>query len=218
MTTQPIDLNNIAVLHLQRGDLSRAVEILIMAIEQIQCQMQWPQKATTAEDEKESVVVRQVHAGSFSLSQEADGASSMHCRALLIANEPNDLQSEGYYRRISAVILYNLAFINHSRGLQAGLTSDLAKALKLYEMSIALVQEQADRSDLQYMAMAILRNMGQIHSCLFHLQEAKACFDSLRDILSNVGDAHIHVPEGDYESFFISAMFQGNELLLAPAA
>jgi hypothetical protein len=59
--------------------------------------------------------------------------------------------------------------------------------------------------------------MGHVHCRLFQLKEAEACFTSLGRLLATVKDARSLLDE-DFENFLLCALFQSNELLLAPAA
>jgi hypothetical protein len=114
--------------------------------------------------------------------------------------------------------LYNLALIHHWRAIHLGVSSGLPKALRLYEMALEVVQQKGVVPPMENLALAILNNMVHIHSHLFNFAETRRCCDSLRLILLQRTEIVASLPKEDYEIFFLSAMFQGVELNLAPAA
>jgi hypothetical protein len=85
-------------------------------------------------------------------------------------------------------------------------------------MATVIIEQYPGDLDMHHLALAVYQNMGHIHLTLYHRTEAEACFESLRHLLSHVSDIRSVLPEDDFAAFFISAMFQGNELHLAPAA
>lgn len=216
-------LNNAAIAYIQKGHHDIAIKMLTSAIDKllrkishdpVDDAVETEQMACDVDQSSSPKPLHRVDIGdSFQINQD----SSMYCRALLL---PKDQQcsSDSDFKRTSAVLLYNLALVHHWRGLATGKTFGLAKALKLYNMAMVVVQQNVDGIDMNYMAMAIFYNMGHIHAHLFQQREAHICFDSLRQILSQASDIHDVIAEDDYAVFFISAMFQESELHFAPAA
>ena len=90
----------------------------------------------------------------------------------------------------------------------------LPKALKLYEMSFALIQNGAT-FDTQHLTLALLNNMGHIHHELMEYNNARKCFKSLKEILTANAASASDGP--DIQGFLLNIMFL-EAPGLAPAA
>jgi tetratricopeptide (TPR) repeat protein len=155
-----------------------------------------------------------------SFASSPNTAYSMYNRALVLSEDQDDCALlVTYQHRTSAIILYNLALVHHNIGVHLGVSAALPHALKLYEMAMETVDRGgADNFvDVQKLLFALLNNMGNIHTHLFHFEHTEHCLNSLRVVLA-AASAQSSVMDDDYVFFFLNALFQGKELCFAPAA
>ena len=185
---------------------------------------------------------------------------TMYNRALVLSS-PED-EHPRMLVRTQAVLLYNLGLVHHNIGIHRGASSALWQALKHYELAMDALDSQFPKkcgpggsmsnAALSYMwrmlnveklLLAILNNMGNIHAYLFHLENTRACMESLRVVLEasaavcnimehsgnngvdaanaigrNETTSKTLVMSEDYLFFLLNSIFQGNALLLAAAA
>lgn len=152
-----------------------------------------------------------------SFASSPNTAYSMYNRALVLSEDQDDCALlVTYQHRTSAIILYNLALVHHNIGVHLGVSAALPHALKLYEMAMETVDRGASFVDVQKLLLALLNNMGNIHTHLFHFEHTERCLNSLRVVLA--ASAQTSTMDDDYVFFFLNALFQGKELCFAPAA
>ena len=152
-----------------------------------------------------------------SFASSPNTAYSMYNRALVLSEDQDDCALLVTYKhRTSAIILYNLALVHHNIGVHLGVSAALPHALKLYEMAMETVDRAANFVDVQKLLFALLNNMGNIHTHLFHFEHTEHCFNTLRVVLA--ASAQTSVMDDDYVFFFLNALFQGKEMCFAPAA
>lgn len=151
-------------------------------------------------------------------TRELDHATSMYSYAVVLSEDIRLFSSEACINQASVVLLYNLAFMHHWRAVYLGISSGLVKALQMYELVVGIIQPKGYGPEFENLVLAVWNNMGHVHSQLFQLNQARACFDRLRLLLVQRDDILVWLPKKDYETFFLSAMFQGSDLHLAPAA
>jgi tetratricopeptide (TPR) repeat protein len=169
---------------------------------------------------KEKGVVRclQVEA-TCSFASSPGTAYSMYNRALVLSRDQveYDLLVQQQHRT-SAIILYNLALVHHNIGVHLGVSAALPHALRLYEMAQETIDQRASNvnTDVQKLILALLNNRGNIHTHLFHFENANRCLNSLRVVLA--ASSSSMAMDDDYIFFFLNALFQGKELCFAPAA
>ena len=145
-------------------------------------------------------------------------AFSMYNRALVLSRDQDDYSLVVKYRhRTSAIILYNLALVHHNIGVHLGISAALPHALRLYEMAQAEIDRGANFIDVQKLLLALYNNMSNIHTHLFHFENAGRCLSSLRVVLAASSNSAMAMDD-DYLFFFLNALFQGKELCFAPAA
>lgn len=121
---------------------------------------------------------------------------------------------------ITAVVMYNMALIHHSRGISRGRTSYLCKAVNLYKMGLHIIQkiDPSAESQVGLLLLAVFNNLAQIYSHFFRLDKLRIYLSNMRGILAEEGSPYA-VGEDDYVWFFTNVMFyQGTELSIAPAA
>jgi tetratricopeptide (TPR) repeat protein len=146
-------------------------------------------------------------------------AYSMYNRALVLSDDQDDYSLlVRYQHRTGAIILYNLALVHHNIGIHLGASTALPHALRLYEMAFEAIDQQgASLVDVQILLLALLNNMGNIHTHLFHFENAQRCLENLRMVVLAASSSTMAMDE-DYIFFFINSLYQGKELCFAPAA
>jgi tetratricopeptide (TPR) repeat protein len=138
-------------------------------------------------------------------SDKQESGPFIYSHALLMSTEccANPVEQE-FCHRESAVIMFNLALVHHWRGMHFGLTSLLPKALKLYEMSFSLIQNEA-AFETEHIVLGLLNNMGQLNHELASYQEAARCFKELKEMLTAGASQVVDGP--DVQGFLMNIMF-----------
>jgi hypothetical protein len=77
---------------------------------------------------------------------------------------------------ILAVLLFNVGLAFHGKAVRSGASRELRRALKLYKMSLVALQN-GDVS--QVLHLALLNNMGYIHSHFYEWEDMKQCREIL---------------------------------------
>lgn len=220
-----IDLNNTAVAHIQRGYYDHAIGNLTIAVTLLLQANNGPIHTSPSCGSVEfrrdpALPIKRLHRVKIGSSTATNKdvhitLGSMYCRAFLLSHIPALPLPAVNYNLLVCVVLYNLALVNHLSGVNYGARAGLTKALRLYESVLNIIHQNPRGIDMYHLTLAVTQNMGQIHSYLFQRNEATACFDCLRQLLSNENRL---IPDDDFAMFFVSAMFQAQELHLAPAA
>lgn len=111
---------------------------------------------------------------------------------------------------LSSVVLFNTALTYQRKGLFDGTNSSkkLRKALQLYSMASCLLSSQDDVADLYIVRLALLNNMGQLHSHLFEENDAIQCRVRLHKALFE-GPARSLLSMASYEFFVRSTLCLG---------
>ena len=241
-----VDLNNNALTHFLNGDYERAIAILRLAFERLnaafpsqrlkddgggQASFRFINHDRAAQHEHlpmmmdcdvDNIVKQKASRclqweSSSSSASSPNTAYSMYNRALVLSRDQDDYSLLVKYRhRTSAILLYNLALVHHNIGIHLGLSAALPHALRLYDMALETIDKGANFLDVQKLLLAILNNMGNIHTHLFHFEHTRQCLNSLRVVLS--ASSSLMEMDDDYVFFFLNALFQGKELNFAPAA
>lgn len=185
---------------------------------------------------------------------------TMYNRALVLSSSANEDPHTLNWTR--AVLLYNLALVYHNIGIHQGVSSALGEALMYYESALDSAlgchiprvstpgQYESNPSlnclwrmfHTEKILLAILNNMGNIHAHLCHLENTRACMESMRLVLAGSAAISDMVYNGnhdvgmmsltyisevasnpiamsdDYTFFLLNSLFQGKGLLLAAAA
>jgi tetratricopeptide (TPR) repeat protein len=115
---------------------------------------------------------------------------------LYIESRATDHTSFTHYVKSSFMLLYNLALTHHLSALSGDNTQKrLQKALKLYELAYTIqLTEDIQLSILQ--TMAIVNNLGQIHTALQDEEKARMCF---KHLLSSIMFVHDYGDRGSLE-------------------
>jgi tetratricopeptide (TPR) repeat protein len=232
-------LNNSAIMYLQAGRSQEAMELLQIALSKLRdellespdseledsCEEADQTHGTKEEDvymkcEQEFAEPCTKSINLFSsipfLMQHDTSFLKLYDRALLVDTSCSCLDHE----LLSAVILFNMALLHHSRGIACCKTDCLIRASHLYQIALDILQRRLDCSMNYLLLMAIFNNLAHIDSHLFRIEEMRSSLEEIRTILmSEVIDEEFSLNEDDYSIFFMNAMF-GNEkeLSVAPAA
>lgn len=146
-------------------------------------------------------------------SLESDFFITSYDKALIISEDEQNRET------ISAVVLYNMALINHNRGIQSGRTSLLKKALRLYRMSLEILLKADFHSqlDVNLLLLALFNNTAQIYSQRYDLDQMRHCLGCMREVLATEPEEAAN--EEHLSTFFMNTMFYpGEEITSAPAA
>ena len=120
----------------------------------------------------------------------------------------------------SAVIMYNMALVNHARGIDCGISGHLSSALTLYKMALEVVDNIDDLPiEAAILLLAIYNNMAHIAAHEFSIDDTTTALNRLRLILE---DPYVSfsIDEDDYVLFYLNAVIYQEKLnfTLAPAA
>jgi hypothetical protein len=139
--------------------------------------------------------------------------------AIRLANDiPVDVQS------IAAATIYNLALIHHLDGHAQNKSSSLLKALHLYKQSLCVIEQQCDPESvvLTIVTAALYHNMAQIHSALFHVEEACDMIYNLAELTSWMVEEYQPykiIPDATIDFFIVCLFFADMDTFkFAPAA
>lgn len=119
------------------------------------------------------------------------GSSKMTDSAFVLRNlfALEDVFARSNIELLVAVVVYNLAYILHVRGLSDDLpvwkqTQDLQRAVQLYQVVRKL--NQTFSLETPVLEMAVLNNMGQIHYANQEYQEMNECWTKLAVLVSDL--------------------------------
>jgi tetratricopeptide (TPR) repeat protein len=112
---------------------------------------------------------------------------------IFIPSHATDRTSFAYFLKTSFILLYNIALTHHLSALSGDDTlKRLRKALSLYELAYT-IQMTADIQLTALQTMAIVNNLGQIHTLLEDEEKSWQCFSHLLSsilFLIDCGDRH----------------------------
>ena len=245
--SQVVDLNNGALAHFLAGDYDNAIRLLLDAINTAKCSHQVPTESfvryqSVSRDHRTLPIVnlsimpghcvhssivkglslaRSVHSEPLSSEIASQGAHSMYNRAYILSEHQDSCSLQVKHQQSTCgILLYNIALMNHNIGIHWGVSAALSQALRLYQASLESLDDQRWREsiDIQKVKLAILNNMGNIHAHLFQFEKTQKCLHKLRLALFEPSTSMVEMLDEDITFFFLNSLFQGKELLLAPAA
>lgn len=167
-----------------------------------------------------------------SVDRESESVFSLFDRPLLFDDEGSDssvLGSVDCQRRVTSVLLYNLALTCHVKAMR-GVSQRrlLRKALKIYRMAAGLSEDFQGTSQYDPVVhLACLNNMGHIYAFFFETVKVQECLKSLTSVL---GSYHHTCPgqaldatsylEADFSEFCLTVMLFHDQVTnaIAPAA
>jgi tetratricopeptide (TPR) repeat protein len=231
-------LNNNAIMYLQAGKPYEAMELLQTALSQLRDQFMECEEPDWDTDSDDPIHESCHENSCLDCVQDATEAPTkaisvyssipvlipqdtsfivFYDRALLVDTSGPCLDNE----LLSAVILFNMALLHHSRGVSFCKTDSLELASRLYHIALDILRKEVHIGSNYLLLMAIFNNLAHIDSHLFRIDEMKGSLEEIRTILiSDVIDVDdFSLCEEDYAIFFMNAML-GNEkeLAVAPAA
>lgn len=235
-------LNNSAIMYLQAGKSHEAMELLQIALSKLRDQfMECEDSEWESHSENDDPIEETTSSHEDRWMKCDQQSTEAPTKALNVFSSipvwmPQDTSFLIFYDRallvdtnspchdselLSAVILFNMALLHHSRGVSYCKTDSLELASRLYRIALDILRKEVDLGSNYLLLMAIFNNMAHIDSHLFRMEEMKKSLEEIRAIImSDVIDAdEISLDEDDYAIFFMNSMF-GNEkeLAVAPAA
>ena len=235
-------LNNSAIMYLQAGKSHEAMELLQIALSKLRDQFMDCEESdweSQCDDEPIEESIGCTHEDPCTKCDQE--STEVPTKALNVFSSvpvwmPQDTSFLIFYDRallvdttvpfhdselLSAVILFNMALLHHSRGVSYCKTDSLELASRLYRIALDILQKDVDRGSSYLLLMAIFNNLAHIDSHLFRIEEMKKSLEEVRTIILSevIDDDECALDEDDYAIFFMNSMF-GNEkeLAVAPAA
>jgi hypothetical protein len=148
----------------------------------------------------------------YQISSNDSGLLCVYDRAIVVSYQEDDSEV------MSAVIMYNMALLSHSRGLQLSRFKCLLRATKLYRMAISiLMRRESIRSSVSILFLALFNNLAHVYSYTYEVHKMNECLECMRQTLS----AFDHTAEESekYSVFFANSICaQGSEHCAASAA
>ena len=135
----------------------------------------------------------------------------------------NYMHPSAYEDHVAAVLMYNTALMCHRQGIQNGNFVMLERALFMYEMAASTLQQDTAYSgdnDIDDLFMlALINNMGHIHSHTFRHEKSRFCQKVLEDLIHDEISRAGSVDAASHCHFFLECLqFKEFGLTLAPAA
>jgi hypothetical protein len=87
-----------------------------------------------------------------------------------------------------AVLLYNTGLNCHGNAIRSGSSRELRRALQMYKMSLRIIQDNSSlhgEDMLQVVLLALLNNMGCIHSHFYDWNEMNECREDLYSLFAS---------------------------------
>jgi tetratricopeptide (TPR) repeat protein len=235
-----LELNNVAVAFVQSGRIQEAMELFQIALSILRDQLhgnpdsesqqgQDPQSNETTLADSSGVA----NVSSSATDAERRGALNLtgsdpvvihlestflaaYDRALVINNESAQLDD----LKLSAVILFNMALLHHSRGLRSTNGDSLDRASRLYCFALGILEMHHTPTANDLLWLALYNNLAHIDSYLFRIDSMKASLEQIRTLLRPLFDEDCNpIEEDDYNLFSVNAMYgRETSFKVAPAA
>ena len=217
------DMNNKAIQCLLQGNCDGSVAALSSALSSLQLchNLQSAANANSPLNLQISMAMKLLEGnptsdapiGSVVLEHEClsdcSGSFSVFNHALTIPNvcllDSNVVKN---YERLQSMLLYNLALTLHFQAMRSGRSEELRGALDLYEMAFSVVEnswQRLDVDDLMLLLMAILNNLGHIHSNLYNMERTQTCVDWLKALAGHPAFLKI-MQRDDYAGFSMNLL------------
>ena len=234
------ELNNSAIAYLQSGRAEEAMVLLQIALSKLRDQFverRDPESERTGED---TPIEEDDDDQSMKSDDESDPCPKPTSSISVFSSVPVWIQQDTscltFYDRallvdintpfednelLSAVILFNMALLHHSRGLEFGKSDFLERASHLYQIALDILQKQKSANGNYLIIMALLNNMAHIDSHLFRMEDMTDSLEHMCKILSadDIVNDDLLIDEDDYVIFFMNAMIgKEKEFTIAPAA
>jgi tetratricopeptide (TPR) repeat protein len=202
------------------GNVQDAINVLREALKALR-QMARVPIDTGPGNVQETYKLRSVSAklDDFTSSFQDDNSFHLFSRAILVEGCGQVLApSDHLLNRISMVVTYNLGIAHHLLGTQNGNNQrrNYTKALTMYEVAYTLKKVYADDRDL--VCLAVLNNMGHIHSHFFNKERTERCLEWMHYVLISCSSNEDRACE-EYNPFVMNIMmYYMQETVATPAA
>jgi hypothetical protein len=116
----------------------------------------------------------------------------------------------------TAVLLYNMALSGHGKAIRSGSSEELRRTLKLYKMSLRILQDDSSlhsENMVHVLRLALLNNIGCIHSHFYDWKDMKECREVLYSLFASANDLTVE----DYV-FFSYVLLPSYHISPVPAA
>jgi hypothetical protein len=150
------------------------------------------------------------------LSASPDNLFDFYNRAFLLSSNLAAELPMVYESVATAVLLYNMALSGHGKAVRSGSSKELRRTLKLYKMSLRILQDDSSLHSedmLHVLLLALLNNIGCIHSHFYDWQDMQECREVLYSLFASANDLTVE----DYV-FFSYVLLPSYHVSPVPAA
>jgi len=193
--------NNKGIDCLRNTNYEEAISVFAKALREVRQLLNLPPNSANVDDAiTEEIGIQYASFIQISMLPDASSISLRHDKAPFIFKDPIFFNSQPgpmtmppcykLYASLSYIMLYNLALTHHIQAVEAenevSLTK-LRKALWLYEAALS-IQMKENISLTVMQTMAIVNNIGHIHSVRKDTEKARDCFQRLLSAIMIVKD------------------------------
>jgi hypothetical protein len=245
--TPSVELNNVAIAFVHSGRIQEAMELFQIGLSILRDQFHGntpdtprPDESMVENDDSAPVVA----SGEANDTNDSADDTETSCGTISVSgSDPVEIQLDSTFlavydralvvdldtiqpddTRLSAVILFNMALLHHSRGLKHSNGDSLDRASRLYWFAIGILQMYHAPSANDLLLLALYNNVAHIDSYLFRIEQMKESLEQMRDLLrppsgSGSGIGGPPIEEDDYNLFAVNAMYgRETSFRVAPAA
>ena len=207
-----INFNDQGAHYLAQASYSDAISHFQQALNHIKCELSATKDSHPASRSVCSLLFFFGYAaqGNVAPSENADNSFFVFQRPMMVTRgaSPNSMDSFAPLVKFSFGLLYNLAVAMHLSALATTKAETkerrLKKSLIFYELAYSMMQDESIRGVTE--TVAILNNIGQIHSVMGNEDKARQCSEQLFSILVYVTDCEGKHTVQDFDVFFQSAL------------
>jgi len=148
-----------------------------------------------------------------------DDIFMLYRRALHYAPD-SSMHTRTNYHILTGVLLYNMGLGYHILGLRTSISGFLSKAYELYSLAHSKLKtdvkcKKSPQSGLLSLAyLAIVNNIGHIHSYFRNMHELQICSDELTHRM-NSGGSSISACDSEHKVFFLNVCYSNESAMLA---
>jgi tetratricopeptide (TPR) repeat protein len=216
MMTEPFKINNNAIVNIERGKYREASSQLEKALRIVSTALSQPNDGASSREQGhkrkdiEYPFCRFISSGISSFRKSSSNSGDQHCvfQAPLSIYRPLPISDPRNCGRICYVIMYNLALAHHLAAMNHGarpveVQALLSKALRLYEHAHLLLTKESDLDVPILNVMAIMSNLGHVHSALGEIEKAGLCYHNvLSTILRMIDCGYYETTAHVFDGFF----------------
>jgi hypothetical protein len=150
------------------------------------------------------------------LSASPDNLFDFYNRAFVLSSNIAGELPAVYESVATAVLIYNMGLSGHGNAIRSGSSTELRRALKLYKMSLRIIQADPSlhcENMLHVLLLALLNNMGCIHSHFYDWKDMGECREVLYSLFASSNDLTVE----DYV-FFSYVLLPSYHISPVPAA